>query len=102
MTTTDKLKELISRCKAGVNIEVNEHRNYYETAKVYIEQLDERGPIHEVNPAIMRKMIETDTIINIHFYPRTPVGFYSVYHYDLDAALDEALACLNNPNEVTV
>ena len=41
-----------------------------------------------------QKMIETDTIVNIQFYPKTPVGSYSVYHYDLDMALDLALECL--------
>jgi len=35
-----------------------------------------------------------DFIIEIQFYPDTPVGFHVVYHYDLDAALDEALTII--------
>ena len=39
-------------------------------------------------------MIETNTIIDLQFYPHTPVGSYQIYHYDLDKALDEALEIL--------
>lgn len=103
MNTTDKLKEVISRCKASVRVEVNEHRDYYMTAEASLTELDERGdrPL-EIAPEVRAEMIRTNTIVNLHFYPHTPIGFYEIYHYDLDTALDEALACLNNPNEVTV
>ena len=38
-----------------------------------------------------QKMVETDTVIEIAAYADTPVGFFSVYHYDLEMALDEIL-----------
>jgi len=91
----DKLKQLLNRCKCGVHIEVNVHRDYYQTAAEALEQkkfIQSEPP--EIAPEIRAKMIELDTIIEIHFYPDTPVGFYEVYHHDLDAALTEALACL--------
>ena len=40
-------------------------------------------------------MIETDTIVVLQFYPDTPIGSYSIWHHDLDAALDAALSCLS-------
>lgn len=102
MTTIDKLKELVSRCKASVTLTVNEHRDYYMSAEASLKELDERGDMPlAIEPEVRAEMIRTNTIVNLHFHPHTPIGFYEIYHYDLDAALDEALACLNNPNEVT-
>jgi hypothetical protein len=103
MNTTDKLKELISRCKASVHVTVNDHRDYCMTAEAHLKELDERGdhPL-EIAPEVRARMILTDTIVNLHFYPHTPIGFYEIYHYDLDKALDKALACFNNSNEVIV
>lgn len=36
-------------------------------------------------------MIETNTIVEIQWYPDTPVGFYSLFHYDFNLAVEEAL-----------
>ena len=98
--TMDKLKELMSRCKCGVFLSVNEHRDYYQTAAARLEELAGYECPPEIEPEVRQKIIETDTIINLHFYPDTPIGFYSLYHYDLDAALDEALACLEADKSV--
>lgn len=93
----DKLKLLLARCKCGVFLMVNEHRDYYESAE---RRLDDHyalmGCQPEVSDEVRAKMIETDTIIDLQFYPDTPIGSYQILHYDLDAALDEALACLED------
>jgi hypothetical protein len=94
MSALDKLKKLLLLCKCGVYVEVNKHRDYYETAEEELNGLAKQECPPEIGDETRKKMIETNTIINIHFYPRTPISFYSVYHYDLDKALDEALACL--------
>ena len=91
---SDKLKELISRCKCGVYLSVNEHRDLYQSAQTKLDEMAGFECAPTIRDEVRQKMIETDTIIEVHFYPHTPVGSYSVYHYDLDAALDEALACL--------
>ena len=83
----DKLKELLSRCKCGVYVSVNEHRDMYESVEDHLSHRD----IEDVESDVFKKMIETNTIIHIQYYPDTPIGFYSVYHYDLNMALDEAL-----------
>jgi hypothetical protein len=85
----DKLKELLSRCKCGVFVTVNHHRDYYESVEQYMGDRE----ISRVDARKVAEMIRADTIIKIQFYPHTPIGSYIVWHYDLDAALDEALQC---------
>jgi len=96
MTTTDKLKLLLATCKAGVSIEVNNHRNVYDTAKQALADAAEHDCPPEIEDEVRQRMIDTNTIVTIHFYPTTPIGFYEVRHYDIDAALDEALECLRS------
>lgn len=92
-TITDKVKTLVWNCKCSVEISVNYHRDLYETAAERLRYLEEdRGEDLELEPAVRERMIETNTIIEIQFYPNTPVAFYQVYHYDLDRALDIALS----------
>jgi hypothetical protein len=93
----DKLKELLARCKCGVFLTVNEHRDYYETATERLDELASMECPPEYTDDVRQKMIETDTIIELQFYPNTPIGSYRVVHHDLDAALDEALACFGPP-----
>ncbi len=91
---TDKLKELISKCKCGVFITVNQHRDYYQTAEESLEEAMGHECPPEIEDDIRRMMIETDTIVEIQFYPDTPIGSYNIWHYDLDTALTQALALL--------
>ncbi len=89
----DKLKELLMKCECGVFIEVNQHRDYYQTAEQAILEDIERDD--KLDEDIKAKMIELNTIIRIQFYPITPIGSYVVYHYDIDLALDMALSCFS-------
>lgn len=92
----EKLKKLIERCKCGVHITVNAHRDYYET----VEQHFKGNPITEedledIEPDVYEKMKELNVIVELQYYPDTPIGFYKVYHYDIELAVDEALSSLN-------
>jgi hypothetical protein len=89
----DKLNELIRRCKCGVQVSINEHRNYYQTAEQWLKDLNEND-ITTPAADIQAEMIKQDTVVEIQFYPVTPVGFHLVIHHDLDAALDLALAAV--------
>ena len=80
---------LLERCKCGVYLTVNEHRGYYLTAE---EELSETE--YDIEHEVRSKMIDTDTIVNLHFYPDTPIGFYEINHYDVNAAIDKALSIL--------
>lgn len=89
MGADGKLAELIKRCECGVYVTVNAHRDYYETVE---QNLRERA--HEIDADVLARMMETNTVVEVQFYPDTPIGSYSIYHFDLDAALDQALAIL--------
>lgn len=82
------LQKLLDRCKYGVALDVNRHRDFHESVSEYMSGRDADD---EIEPEIYQKMIETDTIISLQFHPDTPVGFYQVYHYDLSEALSIAL-----------
>lgn len=88
----DKLKQILARCKYGVFLTVNEHRDYYITAEEEISGAKAYEYPPDLSPEVEAKMIETDTIIRLQFYPDTPTGSYEIWHYDLDAAIDAALA----------
>lgn len=87
-TATDKLQELIKRCKCGVFVSVNAHRDYYEAPDSYIARHEEI-----VDPALLARMVATDTVVEVQFYPETPIGSYVIFDVEIDAALDRALAC---------
>lgn len=94
VTTTDKLAELLARCKCGVFLTVNEHRDYYDSAETVLEEKASMECPPKIDEAVRKTMIETNTIVELQFYPDTPIGSYKVYHYDLGMALTEALECL--------
>lgn len=91
----DKILLLLARCKCGVHIQVNAHRDYYESAKQHLEHL-EMGESGSLNiPADVRAIMEaTNTVVSVVFYPDTPIGCYRIYHHDLETAIDLALSCL--------
>lgn len=86
----DKLKELIAKCKCEVSVTINGHRNSYATVSDELRDFESFGPL-EIDPEVRAKMIELDTMVCVQFYPDTPIGFYVIHHYDLDAALTQAL-----------
>jgi len=85
----EKLRLLNSVCKCGLTVRFNENRNMYQSVDEYIQNNANVGL--EVDPEIAKKIIETDSIVELHFYPQTPVGFYHITHYNLDMAIDEAM-----------
>lgn len=89
----NKLQELITRCKGAVFITVNDHRDRYETVSQYIARKEENDQPMYLPNNIAGPMRARDTIVNIIFYPDTPVGFCEVWHYDLEQAIDQ---CLTN------
>jgi hypothetical protein len=96
MENKDKLNKLIQKCKCGVYIAINSHRDYYETVEQHFKQnLINQEELEGIDNDIYEKMKETNTMIELQYYPHTPIGFYKVYHYDLEMAIDEALYSLN-------
>lgn len=92
----NNLKKLLSLCKCGVFLTVNEHRDYYISAVERLEDLAGMECPPEYSDDVKQKMIESDTIIELQFYPDTPIGSYTILHHDIDAALDAAILMLTH------
>ena len=92
MTADEKLITIINRVKCGFYLTINAHRDYYETVEKYFQSNPiNQGKQEEIDKDVFQRMKETNTIVEIQFYPDTPIGFYTVYHYDVERALEEAM-----------
>lgn len=87
--TIDLLTQIAEKCKGQVELTINEHRDYYRTVEEHIGDLFDMEAINkeDLPDDIKAEMIRKDTMIVLHFYPDSNVGFCSVYHHDLATAL---------------
>lgn len=90
----DKLKQLLSRCKCGVYLTVNEHRDVYNSTVDALGDFADRECPPEINAEVQSGIFRTGNIVELQFYPETPIGSYTIVDYDIDRALDRALQCL--------
>jgi hypothetical protein len=88
----EKFKELVSICKASVEISVNDHKDYYESVEEHINEEDRE----DIDREVFEEMVKRDVVVRIQAYPHTPVGFFVVYHYNIDKAVDIALDAVKN------
>lgn len=86
-------KKLLGRCKCGVFLTINEHRDYYQSVADRLDEFRERD-WSDFTDEEAAEMLAADTIVELQFYPDTPGGFYCVVSHDLDVAIKKALACL--------
>lgn len=82
----EKIKELISKCKCNICIEINDHKTYYESVKQHLDEL-----VDEIDSEIYKEMVKRDTIIRIDFFPNSPNTSVVVLHYDLEKAIEDCL-----------
>jgi len=94
----NRLKQIMEYCKCGVYVEINRHKDSYISTKEELETISmlDEDFFDDVGKDVYNKMIELDIIIHIQCYPNTPIGSYSIHHYDLDDALDIMLHTLQN------
>lgn len=92
----EALKTLLGRCKCGVFLTVNEHRDYYETPQQCLERHAELECPPEISDEVRAGILSSGNIVDLHFYPDTPIGGYHIVHHDLDEALRLALECLRD------
>lgn len=102
------IKKLSEKCECSVSVSINMHRDFYQTVLNYLfERADipnltwqERNGVdltsdmlkeHEIEVGVLNKMIELNTIVEVQCYPSTPVGFFTVFHYDVDEAIKTAM-----------
>jgi len=89
-----ELDELISKCKCGVYLSINEHRDSYHTIEQAIREINSINSEIEINDELARRMIKENTIISLQFYPDTPIGSYTIYGTSVNEVLKEALIAL--------
>jgi hypothetical protein len=89
--------DLVRRCKGSVYLTVNEHRSYYQSVEDWLKEqrLQRQDSLDEITPELLQRMIEIDTVYEVHFYPRNPVGFDLVFGTSLQEVLDKAEESLN-------
>lgn len=93
----ERIKRLISTCKGSISIEIDGHKDCYDTVSHYVLGKHSQSDDQEFAQSdVFAKMVELGTCINVRFYPHTPVSFFSIWHYDLDMALDIAMECLDS------
>jgi len=90
----DALKTLLARCKCGVYLTVNEHRDSYDTPEQWLDELGGRECPPEISEEVRAGILSGGNIVELQFYPDSPVGFYVIVHHDLDEALRLALKCV--------
>jgi hypothetical protein len=86
----NNLKKLLSLCKCSVSIDVNLYRDYYESVSDWINSTE----IHLEEPieiAIKNGMNVTQNVIEINCYPFTPISSITIYHYDIDMAIEQMI-----------
>lgn len=94
-----RLEQLMRRSKCSVQVEVNHHKGDYSTVARFLAEREENEFIApgDIAPEVREVMESTDTMIEVTVYPDTPIGSYTVYHYDLDAAIILILEALGEP-----
>lgn len=88
------METIIKKCKAGVYLEANKYRDYYETIPEAIE--DANRDDKTIDDKLAERMIKTNQFISLQFYPDTPIGFYKVYGTSFDEVIEKALAILES------
>ena len=88
--SVEMFNEILRMTKCSFSLSINEHKNDYSTVEKYIETSKVYdGPLsRDITEEKLLKMIEKDTIIEIHCYPNTPIGFFYVCGYDLDMCIE--------------
>ncbi len=87
-----KLNQLIEKCKGGICIEINPHKDCCLTIDEYL-RLDVSFGVYDNidNDEIYNEIIKSNNIIIITLYLHTLVDCNVITHYDLETAIDIAL-----------
>lgn len=92
----NNLEKLMSLCKCSIYI--NNYRDAYETVEKEISRI-ETDIEESLEERIKKGMLETNNIIDIKCYPFTPISSITLYHYDINMAIDEMIDAINEWKE---
>lgn len=85
------LASLAYRCKGDVTLTINGERSSYETRQEYLTHGE--GGVED--PAELARLLESQQLYELQFYPETPVGFNLVRGTTVQEVLDQAHAILD-------
>lgn len=92
------MDELIKKCKCGIYLEINEHKDSYTQIEKAIKNINEIGILNgekeTISEKLAKEMVEKDRIISLQFYPDTPIGSYQIYGTEYREVIKEALEIL--------
>ena len=94
MTPRDVTIEAFAAGVMSLSISCNKNKEVYESAEVYIEGLEEIGFLEsaDLSDDLRQRMIDTDTVWEVRWYPRTPVGSHTVFGATFEEAWAEAVS----------
>ena len=81
----DDFEWITRHCKCGVHLEVNGHRDVYQSVEEELANFTADGD--EAPDDVTAEMIRQDRIVRVQAYPDTPIGHYVVLHHDIGAAV---------------
>ena len=87
-----ELKRLGERCGGSVSVSIDGHKDCYDTIKQCIadHNTGRQEDDLEIDADEAKLMIDSGIMVNLHFYPRTPVRFYSLWGDDIDKLVADA------------
>jgi hypothetical protein len=84
------LSELMALCPGRINVEIDRHHLFGESATDVIERSDRQ--FSETKSAVVDVMKSDNTIIHLEAATTTkPMPVVDIYHYDLELAIKEVL-----------
>lgn len=88
----NKLLEKYAKSVLNFSIEYNPHKLLYYSISEYIQNQElTEGDFFNND---MQLCIENDSMWYLHCYPNTPIGFYSIYGYDLENLLNITISTI--------
>lgn len=87
-----ELERIASRCAAEVIVSFNAHKGEYASIREYLDQRAERSDGGYYPP---EGYADWTTLIEIQFYPVSPIGSYSVESNNLADAVSRCHAILD-------
>lgn len=82
MNFIDKLSK---KCKVSVSLKINSHREDYKSLVDYLAELRMCGFDEEdFSLEVENQILSNDNIIELNWYPHTPIGFFRIIHFDMN------------------
>lgn len=96
----DDLLQIVAMCKCEVALTINDHFCNYQSAKEWLDCPSWDSSMKaEIPNDVKAEIAARNTVVHLQFFPDTPIGSYSIYHYDIAVALSEGVQFLKKLRE---